>query len=136
MWVPARPVMEACATVWLCSAVLLGCPQTVTPFPKEYVGVGVELAVQDGQAKVLRVIEGGPAAAAGITAGTAIIQIEAQKVTGMTLAQVVAALRGPADSTVTVMILRDGQANPVTLVRRGLRRADVDGGYVSGAKPR
>lgn len=133
MWVNLRAAWKACATVWLWTVGLWACPQTVTPFPKEYVGVGVELALEGDGVRVLRVIEGGPAAAAGLKAGNVITAVDGKPVKGLSLADVVAALRGPAGSTVTVVLGRADQASRVTLVRQALQRANVDGGYVSGA---
>ena len=77
----------------------------------EYVGVGMEVGLRDGNVTVISPFEGGPAFEAGIEAGDVIVQIDGV---------------GFEDSSVdaVVQVLRGDQGTPVDLV---IRRAPDDG---------
>ena len=120
------------ALAWVC--LTTACQERVAPFPTSYVGVGVELTIKDGAASVVRVIEGGPAAEAGLKAGCVIMSVNGESTRGKGLADVVNTLRGPPDSKVTLEVVNAG-APPyrVVVVRRSLSKGQSDGGhYVSG----
>lgn len=101
---------------------LLGCGEkTLDAFPEEYVGIGVELTMEAAGARVVRVIEGGPAAASGIHAGDILLDVEGRLVRGKTLAQLVRELRG-APGTRLRVTARTPQGNQgFTLTRKALR---------------
>lgn len=74
----------------------------------QYPGVGVEVAADASGLKILRAIEGSPAARAGVLAGDVIIRI-ADRPVGADVDAAVDALRGPPGSAVKLTMLRAGQ---------------------------
>jgi hypothetical protein len=83
---------------------------------EEFGGIGVQIAIEDGTVKVSKVIEGTPAARAGIKAEDIITDVDNQSLAGVALEQVVQKLRGPASSKVSLKIMRKGQKGPLELV--------------------
>lgn len=69
-------------------------------------GLGMEITQQEGIPKVLAPIDGTPAARAGIDPGDLIVDINGKPTSGMDLQDVVAKLRGPAGTKVTLAIKR------------------------------
>jgi len=128
----AEPRLSGVALV-LC---FLACNQPITAFPASYVGVGVELTLKGETPSVVRVIDGSPAAQAGLAAGSSIVAVDGKDTRGKGLADVVNSLRGPADSQVVLDVTRDGAAPyRVTIHRRALSKAASDGGhYVTGSR--
>jgi carboxyl-terminal processing protease len=98
----------------------------VSPFPDNFVGVGVELTVADEAPVVVRTIDGGPAASAGMLPRDRILAINDIPVTGMGLADVVVRLRGEEGSTVELTLGRGEQTIHARLVRRGLHKSGDD----------
>ncbi|MBI5525382.1 MAG: PDZ domain-containing protein [Deltaproteobacteria bacterium] len=98
-------------------------------FPEKYAGVGLELAVRGGAAEVVSVIAGGPAEEAGLRQGDRIVKIDGEPVAGLTLADVVAKLRGPAGSQVMLSLRQEaGKSDTVVVInRRSLAKGQ--GGY-------
>lgn len=70
-----------------------------------YPGVGIEVAADGEHLKVLRPIEGSPAEQAGMQAGDLILKIDDQEV-GPDVAGAIAAMRGPAGSSVKLTVRR------------------------------
>ena len=90
-----------------------------------YEGIGVE--VQTLKDKVLRVIapiDGSPAALAGIQPGDLIIAVEGKPMAAITDPE---PLRGPAGSSVTLTVRREGQGKPLEIVvqRQTIRLSSV-----------
>lgn len=90
-----------------------------------YEGIGVE--VQTLKDKVLRVIapiDGSPAALAGIQPGDLIIAVEGKPMAAITDPE---PLRGPAGSSVTLSVRREGQNKPLEIVvqRQTIRLSSV-----------
>lgn len=90
-----------------------------------YEGIGVE--VQTLKDKVLRVIapiDGSPAALAGIQPGDLIIAVEGKPMAAITDPE---PLRGPAGSSVTLSVRREGQSKPLEIVvqRQTIRLSSV-----------
>jgi len=79
-----------------------------------YEGVGAELAVRDGNLVIVSPLDGSPAKAAGALPGDLVLKIDDDSVTGMTLTEAVARIRGPAGETVT-LTLRRGEGEPFSL---------------------
>ena len=71
-------------------------------------GIGIEVTIRDDMLTVVSPIEGTPAARAGIQAGDAIVAIDGESTSDMTLMEAVKRLRGPKGTTVTVTIYRQG----------------------------
>jgi CubicO group peptidase (beta-lactamase class C family) len=87
-------------------------------------GIGLEVALVDGQVAVRTPYEDAPAAKAGVLAGDVLAEIDDVSVKGLSLFQVVDKLRGPAGTQVRLKVTRKGQDAPidVTLVREVIRR--------------
>jgi carboxyl-terminal processing protease len=75
----------------------------------EFGGLGIEVAMEEGEIKVVTPIDGTPAARAGLKAGDIITHIEAEPVKGMTIQQAVKKLRGPPDTQVRITLRRPEQ---------------------------
>jgi len=93
------------------------------------VGIGVELKGNAQGVEVVGVIDNGPAAELGMREGDIIVGINQQEMSGRTLNDVADRLAGPAGSSVSVEILRNGQRFRGTMVRR-----QVYVGSISGTK--
>jgi len=87
-----------------------------------YPGVGIEVVAEDGGVKVLRPIEGSPAALAGMQTGDFIVKIDGVDV-GADLAGAITRMRGPAGSSVRLSVHRLGHTE---LLNFSLRRAKVE----------
>jgi carboxyl-terminal processing protease len=92
----------------------------------EFAGIGAELTREDGRPKVIAPIEDTPAARAGIKPGDVIVKIEGKITDGLSLKDVVDALRGAAGTKVQLTIARHDE-NPfdVTLTRAVIHVASV-----------
>jgi CubicO group peptidase (beta-lactamase class C family) len=89
----------------------------------EFGGLGINLAVVEGQVKVVSPIPRMPAAKAGITANDIITQLDDQPLQGLTLNRVIEQMRGPVGTKVRLRIVRQGQDSPIeaSLVRARIR---------------
>jgi carboxyl-terminal processing protease len=74
----------------------------------EFGGVGLEIRAENGLFKVVARIDDSPAAKLDLRPGDQITAIDGSSLDGLTLEQVVGALRGPLKSPVTVTIQRKG----------------------------
>lgn len=91
-------------------------------------GVGIQIGFKGTQLAVVAPMPGTPADEAGLKAGDFIIGIKDEKkgidrgTVGISLPDAVEAIRGPAGSKVTLLIVRDGSDEPITfdLVRRDI----------------
>ncbi len=89
-------------------------------------GVGIQIGFKGTQLAVLAPLPGSPAEAVGVRAGDYIIGIkdEAKNIdrgtVGINLSEAVQIIRGPANSRVTLTLLRDGEEEPrvVDITRR------------------
>jgi hypothetical protein len=91
--------------------------------PREFGGLGLDVAIQGGLVKVVSPIQGMPAAKAGIMAGDIITHLDDAATQGLPLEQAIEKMRGPVNSKVRLRIDRKGQDGPieVTLVRARIR---------------
>lgn len=104
-------------------------------FPDTYVGVGVELRMLNTGAEVVRVIPGGPAAAAGVEAGTLIEEVDGQPLAQMSLADAVALLRGPPGSDVRLGARQKDQVFRIKLTRTSMAKAQGARAYQAAPLP-
>jgi carboxyl-terminal processing protease len=101
-----------------------------------YMGIGLEVSVENDQVVVVTPMDGSPAAAAGIRSGDLVISVDGMPVDVRDLDDTVARMRGRPGSTVTVGIRRPGEEAPLTfeLVRtridvHSVRSELLHGGY-------
>jgi carboxyl-terminal processing protease len=78
----------------------------------KFVGLGIEVASEDGYVKIVSPIEDSPAYRVGIKAGDLITRIDNTPVKGMTLDEAVKKMRGAPGSKVTLTIARRGDDKP------------------------
>ena len=92
------------------------------PLEGSFDGIGVEFAIQHDTVVVISPVEGGPSEALGIRAGDRIIKADSVVLAGVEVTndQVMKNLRGPSGSEVSVLLLRNGRAEPFEVViKRG-----------------
>jgi len=100
----------------------------------EFTGIGIQISMRDRLVTVISPIEGTPADKAGIKAGDKIIKVDGEAIKD--LQETVKKIRGPKGTTVTVTILRKGEAEPLefTLTRdkiplRSVKYSLLEPGY-------
>jgi carboxyl-terminal processing protease len=95
----------------------------------KFVGVGVEVAMEDGYVKIVTPIEDTPAYRAGIKAGDLITRIDNVPVKGLSLDDAIKRMRGEAHSKVILTIARRGADAPwvVPVERQEIKVASVKG---------
>ncbi|MBK9752883.1 MAG: PDZ domain-containing protein [Nannocystis sp.] len=71
-------------------------------------GLGIEVGMRDTQITVIRVIDGNPAAKAGIEAMDRIVQIDEESTVTMGMTEAVDRMRGDPGTVVTLYVRRDG----------------------------
>jgi carboxyl-terminal processing protease len=92
-----------------------------------FVGVGIEIGMEDGLVKVVSPIEGSPAFRAGLKSGDLITKIDDSVVKGLTLDQAVKKMRGEPSTKVMLTIFRKAESRsfPVTITREEIRVQSV-----------
>jgi carboxyl-terminal processing protease len=101
-----------------------------------FVGIGIEMGMEDGYVKVVSPIEGSPAFRAGMKSGDLITKIDDTLVKGLTVDQAVKRMRGEPNTKVLLTIYRkaENRTFPVTIVReeirlQSVRTKEVEPGY-------
>ena len=89
----------------------------------EFGGLGLEVTQENGIIKVVSPIDDTPAARAGMKAGDLITTIDNTTVQGLSLNDAVDKMRGPANSTIRLVVKREGIDKPidVTMQREVIR---------------
>lgn len=102
-------------------------PQQATSFTKnlegELEGIGAEIGVKQNQLVVVSPIPGTPAMQAGLRTGDKILAIDKLSTQGMDVNTAVSHIRGPATSSVELLIARDGWAKPKEII---IHRAKIN----------
>jgi carboxyl-terminal processing protease len=104
----------------------------------EFYGLGIEVTMENELIKVISPIDDTPAFKAGVLAGDLITELDGESVQGLTLRDAVEKMRGPANSSITLTIVREGVEQPlkITVVRDVIRvqsvkeRVENDVGYI------
>ena len=93
----------------------------------KFVGVGIEIGLEDGLVKVVSPIEGSPAFRAGLKPGDLITRIDDTPVKGLSMEQAVKRMRGEPNTKVQLMIFRKDESRSfaVTIVREEIRVQSV-----------
>jgi carboxyl-terminal processing protease len=93
----------------------------------KFVGIGIEMGMEDGLVKVVSPIEGSPAFRAGLKSGDLITRIDDTPVKGLTVDQAVKRMRGDPNTKVQLTVFRKTESRtfPVTIVREEIRVQSV-----------
>lgn len=81
----------------------------------KFVGLGIEVSMEDGFVKVVSPIEDSPAYRAGLKAGDLITRLDNVPVKGMTLDDAVKKMRGEPNTKITLTISRKGEEKPLVI---------------------
>jgi carboxyl-terminal processing protease len=95
----------------------------LTGIQGKYAGIGAVVTAQDEKIMIVNVFPGSPAEKAGLKSGDTIMEINGETATGLNLDIAVGKIRGPADTTVTLLILHQNETEPVTV---DITRANVE----------
>ena len=92
-----------------------------------FVGVCIEIGMEDGLVKVVSPIEGSPAFRAGLKSGDLITKIDDSVVKGLSMDQAVKKMRGEPNTKVVLNIFRkaENRSFPVTITREEIRTQSV-----------
>jgi carboxyl-terminal processing protease len=93
----------------------------------KFVGVGIEIGMEDGLVKIVSPIEGSPAFRAGLKSGDLITKIDDTFVKGLGIDQAVKRMRGEPNTKVSLTIFRKAESRsfPVTITREEIRQQSV-----------
>ena len=92
-----------------------------------FIGIGIEMAMEDGVVKVVSPIEGSPAFRVGLKPGDLITRIDDTPVKGLSVDQAVKRMRGEPNTKVNLTVFRktENRSFPVTIVREEIRMQSV-----------
>ncbi len=95
----------------------------------KFVGLGIEVGMEDGYVKVISPIEDSPAFKAGLKAGDLITRLDSTPVKGMTLDEAVKRMRGEPNTKITLTVARKEEDKPllITIVRQEIKVQSVKG---------
>jgi len=82
-------------------------------FEGKFEGIGAVISMKDKQLTVVAPIADSPAEKAGIKAGDKILEIDGQSTSKMNLIEATLKIRGSKDTSVRLLILHEGEAEPV-----------------------
>ncbi|RJG03391.1 S41 family peptidase [Noviherbaspirillum sedimenti] len=93
----------------------------------KFVGLGIEVGMEDGYVKVISPIEDSPAYKAGLKAGDLITRLDTTPVKGMTLDEAVKRMRGEPNTKITLTVARKDEDKPliITITRQEIRVQSV-----------
>jgi carboxyl-terminal processing protease len=81
----------------------------------KFEGIGAEVSIRDGAVTIVAPYPGSPAEKAGIKAGDVILAVDGEPVEGLSLLDVIAKVRGPSGTTVELIVMHQGEVEPVQL---------------------
>ncbi len=93
----------------------------------EFQGIGAEVEGVDGDITIVSPIDGSPAEAVGLQPGDILQEANGVVLTGMDVSEAAALVRGPAGTTVTLLIVRDGESFTVDITRDVIKLATARG---------
>ncbi len=93
----------------------------------KFEGIGAYVAVKDEQLMIIAPIADSPAAKAGIRAGDIILEIDGRSASEMSLTEAVLNIQGPKGTTVTLLVLNQGETKPevIEIVRAEIELLSV-----------
>jgi carboxyl-terminal processing protease len=97
-------------------------------------GIGIQVDLVDGRLKVVAPLDGSPSEKAGLRAGDFISQVNGQDLSGLNLTEAVNLIRGPRDSSVRLLVQREGwpQPRPIEVVRSDIKLESVRSRMLDG----
>ena len=100
-----------------------------------YYGLGVSIAVADGDITVVQLFEGSPAHQKGLRRGDVIAKIEGESTKSWTTEQAVKKLKGPKGTSVGIELKRNGYDNliPLSVVRDEIHIVTVRASFMIDA---
>jgi carboxyl-terminal processing protease len=81
----------------------------------KFEGIGATVNIKDEKITIVAPIDGSPAYNAGIKAGDVILTVDGTSTEGMTLTEAVLRIRGPAGTPVKLLVLHEGDTDPVEI---------------------
>jgi len=96
-------------------------------FSGELQGIGAEVTMVDDFVTIVSPLEGSPAEAAGLQPGDILLAADGISLVGVDISAAVSYIRGPAGTTVTFLVQRDGEQFSVDIVRDLIRIPSVRG---------
>jgi len=93
----------------------------------KFEGIGAQVDMENDQIIIIAPIADSPAAKAGIKAGDTILGINGTSTSGMSIAEAVLLIRGPAGIPVTLLVLHTGETEPeeIEIIRAEIELASV-----------
>jgi carboxyl-terminal processing protease len=87
-----------------------------------YVGIGVSVSTRNSEPRIVEVYDDTPAKQAGLRAGDILVRINGQSVEGLALDEMTSLVRGPAGTTVQIVVRRGTDPAQLTFE---VRRAEI-----------
>src|SRR5450830_122358 len=93
----------------------------------KFVGLGIEVGMEDGYVKIISPIEDSPDYRAGLKPGDLITRLDSAPVKGLTLDEAVKKMRGEPNTKITLTIARKNEDKPivVTITRELIKQQSV-----------
>ncbi|MDO8654383.1 MAG: S41 family peptidase [Undibacterium sp.] len=93
----------------------------------KFVGLGIEVGMEDGYVKIISPIEDSPAYRAGLKPGDLITRLDSVPIKGLSLDEAVKRMRGEPNTKITLTIARKNEDKPivVTIVREMIKQQSV-----------
>jgi carboxyl-terminal processing protease len=88
---------------------------SLSDFSGSFEGIGAHVAMRDEQIVIISPIPDSPADRAGIRAGDIIVEVDGKPASEMSLAEAVLLVRGPRGTPVRLLILHEGETEPVEI---------------------
>ncbi len=93
----------------------------------EFQGIGAEVESINGDITIVSPIDGSPAQAAGLQPGDILRQADGTDLTGMDISEAAGLVRGPAGTSVSLLIEREGETFSIDIVRDVIKLDSVRG---------
>ena len=122
-----RGASAAFALALTALAGLSGCRQAevIQSYPEQYVGVGIELTIEEHVPVVVRTLAGGSAESVGVEPGDKLLAIDDKSTHDVTLGNAVMMMRGEVGSQVRLTIARREQQLIVIVPRRPMVKSET-----------